>query len=401
MTAISPIASPFERISTWLITAILPIGWIALLTGMLWVGERPIYHKLFYALIAAPTLLVLLLRPHYLKALTRPPLVLAFLLFGAYTLTTLLWSSTDDPFSSLVKRPLYVLFLLFSAELIALREPEHLWRSIKAGAVLASLAALVSACLFLNNGAVDRFAGYGALDNPLLSSHVYGFFLVFWAAHWLLQRSYFDPLSLISIAVFGALILATGSRTPLLAITASLIWLQVVNWNKRSLIAVGVGTLAIATLLIGYPGALINRGLSSRPEIWKKAWQQILEAPWLGHGYEAPMQIWISAHDYAMADPHNMFLAVFYYCGAVGLVLWLALYAIAFRLAWKNRKQPWGMISSALLVFGLTASMTEGGAFLSRPKEHWFLIWIPMALLAAVHIISRNKEQAHAAIEKN
>ncbi|MNG26676.1 hypothetical protein D3C84_1116950 [compost metagenome] len=102
-----------------------------------------------------------------------------------------------------------------------------------------------------------------------------------------------------------------------------------------------------------------------------------------------------------MADPHNMFLAVFYYCGAVGLVLWLALYAIAFRLAWKNRKQPWGMIASALLVFGLTASMTEGGAFLSRPKEHWFLIWIPMALLAAVHMINRNKEQVHAAIEKN
>jgi hypothetical protein len=44
------------------------------------------------------------------------------------------------------------------------------------------------------------------------------------------------------------------------------------------------------------------------------------------------------------------------------------------------------MISSALLVFGFAAGLTEGGEFLTRPKEHWFLIWIPFALLSSTWI---------------
>lgn len=40
-------------------------------------------------------------------------------------------------------------------------------------------------------------------------------------------------------------------------------------------------------------------------------------------------------------------------------------------------------------MFGLAAGLTEGNAFLPRPKEHWFLIWIPMALLYALWIQQR------------
>ncbi|WRL07413.1 O-antigen ligase family protein, partial [Pseudomonas aeruginosa] len=29
---------------------ILPLGWLALLTGMFWVGDRSDYHRLFYIL---------------------------------------------------------------------------------------------------------------------------------------------------------------------------------------------------------------------------------------------------------------------------------------------------------------------------------------------------------------
>ena len=40
-------------------------------------------------------------------------------------------------------------------------------------------------------------------------------------------------------------------------------------------------------------------------------------------------------------------------------------------------------IFSATMLYGLAAGITEGGSFISRPKEHWFLIWIPITLLAA------------------
>ncbi len=40
--------------------------------------------------------------------------------------------------------------------------------------------------------------------------------------------------------------------------------------------------------------------------------------------------------------------------------------------------------------YGLVAGMTEGGSFLSRPNEHWFLIWIPLALVAAFTVRSES-----------
>ncbi len=381
----------WTRGSDWLIRIVLPIGWIALLTGMFWIGDRPYYHKLFYSLLAAPALLALLAGRGLLKPLLRSPIVIVFFLFSAYTLTTLLWSSTDDPFSSLGKRPVYVLFLFFSAGLLAIKAPSRLQASVKISAVMASLAGATFLVLFLHAGATGRFAGYGALYNPLLSSHVFGFFMAYWAAYWFLQKNIFDPLSLISLFILAALIFATGSRTPLVAVGSCLLWLSIANWNRRSLVVLVTAVLAGTLLLALYPDTLFSRGASFRPEIWANAWQQILEAPWFGHGYDAPMKIWISAHVDAMADPHNVWLAVFYYCGAIGLVLWVALYVVAFRFAWQHREQPWVMISSALLVFGLAASMTEGGSFLSRPKEHWFLIWIPMALMVSAELIDRLK----------
>lgn len=371
-----------------------------LLTGMLWVGDRVLYHKIYYALLAAPTLLALLGKPQYLKSLLNSPFIVAFLLFGLYTVTSLAWSPTDDAVGSLAKRPIYVLLLFFSAGLLAQLAPERLILSLKISGIIGSAAGLISLGIHLHSGETGRLSGYGALYNALLSSHVYGFFFALWAGYWFSRKLAPNPMTLISLAVLGVLILETGSRTPIMGLAACLVWLAITQWSRRSLVA--LFTIAAAGMIGAYlyPDALASRGLSSRPEIWGKAWQQIAEAPWLGHGYDAPLEIWIAAHDYAMADPHNMLLAVFYYGGLIGVSLWIALYAVAFMFAWRNRKEPFVTVCSALLVFGVTASMTEGGSFLSRPKEHWFLIWIPLALLNAAWIINQTKEQAHA-IEKN
>lgn len=72
----------------------------------------------------------------------------------------------------------------------------------------------------------------------------------------------------------------------------------------------------------------------------------------------------------------------------------MAIYALAFGFSWKNRKSPAVLLASTWLVFGLAAGLTEGNAFLPRPKEHWFLIWIPMALLYALWIQQVRRQQA-------
>lgn len=376
-----------QLISEWLVRNVLPLGWVAVLTGMFWAGDRSLYHKIYYLLLASPALAAILLRPQHLKPLLSSPLLITFSLFSLYALATLAWSSTDTSFGSLAKRPVYIFVLFLSAGLLALQAPSRLMIGLQASAVIATLAALISLGIYLHSDGPERLTGYGALYNPLLSSHVYGAFLALWMAQWFLQKTPLAPAPLLSLAILGTLIIATGSRTPLLALTVCATWLVLITWNKRSLLLVlAIGVLLGSALLTLDISSLASRGLSSRPEIWAKTWLQILDAPWFGHGYDAPMAIWISTHDFAMADPHNMMLAVLYYCGAVGLTLWLLLYTLAFKLSWRNRRDPLTVVASSMVVFGLAASMTEGGAFLSRPKEHWFLIWIPMALLFAAEI---------------
>ncbi|PLX67583.1 MAG: hypothetical protein C0607_21575 [Azoarcus sp.] len=85
---------------------------------------------------------------------------------------------------------------------------------------------------------------------------------------------------------------------------------------------------------------------------------------------------------------------MFYRGGALGLVFWAALFASALFVSWKNRKDVMIFAFSATIVYGLVASMTEGGSFLSRPKEHWFLLWIPFALLTAATLRRRENEGA-------
>lgn len=82
--------------STWLILYWLPIGWLALLSGMFWVGDRASYHKLYYLTLAAPTLIALLLEPQLLKQLLSFPLIKLFLLFSAYILISVQWSGTEE-----------------------------------------------------------------------------------------------------------------------------------------------------------------------------------------------------------------------------------------------------------------------------------------------------------------
>jgi len=59
--------------------------------------------------------------------------------------------------------------------------------------------------------------------------------------------------------------------------------------------------------------------------------------------------------------------------------------------SWRHRVQPLFILASAWLVYGIGAGLTEGGGILPRPKEHWYLLWIPLALIAALSINQRLK----------
>ena len=111
------------------------------------------------------------------------------------------------------------------------------------------------------------------------------------------------------------------------------------------------------------------------------------------------MVFWVDSAGQAFADPHNLLLAVWFSGGIVGLVLWLLLYATCAYFIWKNRNNSLVVLAAATIAFGFAAGMTEGKSFLSRPKEHWFLLWIPFSILA--YAIQKNSVKSASLKEQS
>jgi hypothetical protein len=65
------------------------------------------------------------------------------------------------------------------------------------------------------------------------------------------------------------------------------------------------------------------------------------------------------------------------------------MYGLALQRCWQHKHQAKFQLASALIVYGLSAGLTEGSNFFSRPNENWFLIWIPLSLVAALSIHQR------------
>lgn len=370
----------------------LVLGYLVLLTGLFWVDNGSLYKKLYYVLFAAPALLGLILKPDQISAFLREPVILSFLALAAWALISMSWTRADGDVTSLVKRPLYVFMLLAGCALIALKSETLLLKTLRLGAGLGALAGLINVALFLQNGTLgERLIGTGALRNPLLTSHVLGFLCTYWIASWLSRNERHDWLPILMVVPLFAALLATGSRTPLMGITLTSVWMLVMS-RKRTTILIGTLLIAAGAVYLTFPEVLLNRGTSYRPELWIDALRQAGQHLWFGAGYESQFIFNIPGVGYPLHDPHNIELAVLLELGLVGLCLWSLMYIFALLRCLRLRAQPHFQIASALLVYGLFAGLTEGGSFLSRPNESWFLIWIPLALLCALSIRYRQSQ---------
>lgn len=386
MPSVTHFIQKFESFSSryW-----LPTGYLVLLTGLFWLPERSLFSKTFYVLIALPALLVTLACPRKAANLFREPIIIFFLIFAAWLIASTFWSDSDHSQSSQIKRPLYVLMLFAGCTFIALSQASlTLERTLIHAALITTLAAGYSLFLFLSDPSQARLIGSGSLSNPLLTSHLLGFACAYWLARWTCAQPHQTLATLCGTILLIAL-LATGSRTPLFALAVTSLWLACTWRTRRAVLPIVLLVIGTLMVLILTPDLFTNRGFSHRPEIWSKAFRQIMETPWLGHGYGSPLAIWVPDLAQTLSDPHNVELAVAYELGAIGLLLWCLIYAAALAPCIRYRASPEFAIASALLIYGLMAGMTEGSNFLSRPNESWFLTWIPLALIASLSIRKR------------
>lgn len=376
----------FDFICLWL----LPIGLFLLLSDMYVVSGRNIHHKLYYGLFSIPALIAIVLRPKELKNILSEPLILGFMLFAAWAMVSLIWSPTEEPSLGLIKTPLHILMLFFGCYLVTRYRSESLQPVFFGAAVVALLATFYNLYMFSRSYSPEaRMIGAGAFDNPLLSSHVFGFFCAYWLTLCMTcKRLHILWLAVPGFVVMFAAVIATGSRTPLVALLMAMLWLSLMCWNRRSLALIGSLLVGGITILALFSHIIFGRGDSYRLELWQLALEQIAQMPWIGHGYEASLGL-DPGGGVILTEPHSFALGVLYYVGILGFLPWIFMQARGLFSSWRHRAQPLFILASTWLIYGIGAGLTEGGGILSRPKEHWFLLWIPLALIAALSINQR------------
>ncbi|THF63110.1 O-antigen ligase family protein [Pseudothauera nasutitermitis] len=381
----------------------LSIGLFTLLTGLFWLPDRSLYPKTFYALFALPALIGALTARKEILDSMRHPAAVFFLALIIWVLISLSWSEGDQSSLSLAKRPVYVLLAVIGIiYLFRVHAVISLQKIILISAAVVSFFIILTSHEFIETFKPgSRYIGPGSLMHPLLTSHVLGFLFTASLVSLLLsdvrQRTIFW-ISLICCPLLLWGLFMTGSRTPLVGIAAVLCWLCVIRPSTRTVGMVAVMALLALIAYLAQPDIFTSRGVSWRPEIWSAAVQKIMDHPLIGHGFAGNIDFTVEAMHRSWRDPHNISLAVALELGMIGLAIWIAMHAAALYACFKQRAIPQAVLASCLLVFGLAAGLTEGGNFLSRPNESWFIIWLPLAFcMAAVsprigHAASRDKQ---------
>lgn len=367
----------------------LTSGFLVLLTGLFWLEDGSLYTRFYYALIVAPVFFCVLNNPARALPVLKEPSIQAYLCLTIWIAISLSWSSSDVGVGSLLKRPVYVFILFIGLCMVALKSEHLLMQTLRLGAAIGAIAALINIVLFWLDGQPGgRMIGTGALRNPLLTSHVLGFLCTYWVASWLSCNERYDIIPILLASVLLIALLATGSRTPLMALVLTSFWMLLVSGRRAVYLVMSLFFAALlATSLM--PELLLGRGVSFRPQLWMDAIDKASGHLWLGGGYDSRFIYDIPGVGMLLHDPHNVELAVLLELGLIGLIIWSVMYAFVFYSCLKFKSNASVQIGSALLVYGIGAGLTEGGNFLSRPNESWFIIWIPLALCCALSVTLR------------
>lgn len=385
-----------EKINSAISNYVLLLGFLFFLTGILFFNSVSAYHTYFYLFLIAPALFfVLTNRNHFIPLLTSRAFQILLLLLS-YTMFSLLWNDPDIEDFKYIKRLLIILLFVLAIIIMNKDSPNKIISILLISASIYACAAYYSFYMdfiVLNKGTDNRIIGIGNLSNPLLSSHIYGTFTAFLMAYFFaLKRSWKKDVGLIFLFVsLLCFVLLTKSRTPLLGLSSALLLMLWMHRSKYLLyFFLTLCCLSIIYFSINFE-QLTDRGLSYRPEIWLNNIEFIKNNPILGYGFgTAGLGTYIKEFETVFTEPHNIHIGLTYSLGMIGLIIWFTLLVYLLSIYLKNKTSLIAQIGIVLLAYGISAGMTEGGSFFSRPKEVWFLTWLPIALLLAAEYKSEN-----------
>ncbi len=361
---------------------------IPLLAGFV-TPSTPSWAFIFYIAAIPPVLLALLRgwRPDL-----RNPALAAMLSLWFWSALTILWNHHTNPHGKTttywIVNALWTLVLVFNFISADKQESRTRGRAIAALVYGAAVNACISLVLFAIKGHfTTRLWGWGISGNPVMGAAIMDIGLLLALGAGMAKPRQRLPMAAAALPMILFLSLSY-SRAALIALTIAML---LIFLGRRPLLAfIASLVIAIAALLLWKFGAVLfpmlwnnlaSRGDDCHAELWRAAWHAIRANPIFGYGPSTTLPNLGGFYCPPYPTPHNLYLSILFYSGAVGLTL----FVLTVALLWRHlqavtsgfQRRLWLAVGLIPLVVG----MTDLVQILKGPSPMWYIVWMPMLLV--------------------
>ena len=340
---------------------------------------------------AAPFLLVYIHRHRDLLA--TPGLRLGWAALGAYwlyNLASVAWSPAWDVLTVLTYARYELMGLVFTASLAVLlaRHPDA-WRFLSAVFVGAAMAAAVVIAVkyglaLHRHGHFVRLEGVGRGGNSNICAAFYAtaILLTLYAPAGPRPTALFS-FRAVWLAVFGAIVVLTMGRGPLVALIAVLLAITALRGHWRVLAGLGVACLFAGAFVLFNPadwGQMMGRGDDNRFDLWRQAFAMIRAHPVFGSGVATALDFYAPQINQHFDSTHDAYLGALVYGGACGLGVLLVMLAAILRQAWRLFRRTGQAAPLALSLYGLVYFLFEAHTLVLNVNPEWLFFLLPAGL---------------------
>lgn len=350
-------------------------------------------NNIFYAFIALPGLVFLIKERG--AGLTRQPLAWAWLVFLLWFLVPAAIAGS----SQFYKHIAYVgLFVFITASLV---RPEFFRHPLFIRSMFWLLCAYVYLyAIYAYATGLYAFGERFMIMPARLQNVIYTGIWLLCAVGlafplWIKERRYVEALAAVALSLFAVATMLQARTALVGAAFLAGLWVLYGVWRSRR---TGLICLVVALLVAGvlyqvvhdeaWYVELVERGDSFRVELFEIMVGEWRNCGWLlgcGIGFKTDQLL---GGYMVIQHPHNIFVALGVYTGAVSLVLFLVVMAATLLLAWRNR-DPWGLFLAAALVM----LNFDGSKLIGNPDELWVLVLLPAAVIMARAVQERRRFQ--------
>jgi O-antigen ligase len=380
----------------WSLPNIVFVTYTLFLAGFYFVPNAVDNYKFYIAAVFLPGLFLF---PRVLKLCWSSRIWLSLLAYLGYMLLSSLWSA-EFSLNTLWRDVRYTAYIL-SFILLTLywferdrQLPDAIMETVTLVVIVAAVVSLIAfqGLGLLSMSTEDRMVGLGITDNPNPSAFVYGFFgviaLDYARRHWGERLAFVYAAGLLVIILFVVL---TQSNTGLLALATACALLFLFDHRPAPpsrVIAFFLGLAAAIYLawILGLLSATADLGFMNRLPIWQRILEQWQAAPVFGYGYQPLPILWPDGTPSILNYAHSGFLSTLRDGGLVGLVLLLIVYGFALRAAFNMVFTVRRAHYLCLFVFGLVCVLVDSDQMVTRPRELWVILWLPLACLMAYEL---------------